>query len=478
MSPVILWFRRDLRLSDNPALEAALRAGVPVVPVYILDETQAVRAPGAASLWWLDKSLASLQAALEGCGSRLVLRRGPADAVLKDLLAETGARAVYYNALFDPGLAARDQDLARGLKGQGIEVHRFNGGHLLPPDSVRTKVGGAFSVFTPFWRAARAQLTLPAAIPAPTALPAPEVWPRSETLADWKLHPTRPDWSAGFSGWSPGESQAQALLADFVDTRLARYSHDRDRPGVEGTSRLSAHLHFGEISPKACWRAAEGAGFRGAAPDTEVDKFLAELGWREFNAQIANRAGDLAQDNFDPRFDGFGWHEDAAGFEAWCRGQTGYPIVDAGMRQLWTTGWMHNRVRMICASFLTKHLLVDWRRGEQWFWDTLVDADHASNAGNWQWVAGTGADAAPYFRIFSPMAQGTRFDPDGTYIRRWVPELARLPGKLIHAPWLVPSDTLRAAGLRLGTDYPRPVVDHDTARHRALGAYGDLKSKT
>lgn len=478
MRPTLLWFRRDLRLRDNPALEAALQSGGPIIPLYVLDETPGLRPAGAASLWWLDKSLAALAADLEERGSRLILSRGVASEIVHNLVRDHDVALVVFSAVFDPGFEDRDRTLAAQLGTHGVEVRRFNGGHLINPDDVRTKSDGAFSVFTPFWRAARALVQPDHPRAPPPILAIPSTWPESARLPEWRLHPTTPDWSQGFSDWRPGEAGAAENLANFIDQGLATYAQDRDKPSVEGTSRLSPHLHFGEISPKACWRAAFDAAERGNCPDNQVDKFLAELGWREFSTSIVTRRGDLARDNFDSRFDQFAWRDDPAAFRAWTQGHTGYPIVDAGMRQLWATGWMHNRVRMICASFLTKHLLLDWRQGEAWFWDTLVDADHAANAGNWQWVAGSGADASPYFRIFNPMIQGEKFDLDGSYVRSWVPELARLSSKFIHAPWTAPSAILAGSGVQLGITYPQPIVDHVAARQRALDVYAQMRGVT
>ena len=476
MSHALLWFRRDLRLVDNPALAAALAAGA-VTPVYILDEGPDVRPQGGAALWWLNRSLAALAADLESRGSRLILRRGDPAALVPALAAETGATSVHWNDLFDPGLRERDDRLEARLSAAGLCVGRWNGAHLLRPDAVTTLTGGAFGVFTPFWRAARPVIADPGRTEPPERLPAPVAWPASEALESWGLQPRSPDWSAGFAGWTPGEAGARERLGGFLARGLAGYGRARDFPAEAGVSRLSAHLHFGEISPFALWRGALNAVERGAAPEADAEKFLAELGWREFNAAIGGRGRDLAFTSFDPRFEAVAWRTAPHDLEAWRRGRTGYPIVDAGMRELWTTGWMHNRVRMICASFLAKHLLLDWRAGEAWFWDTLVDADHASNAGNWQWVAGSGADAAPYFRIFSPMAQGAKFDPDGRYVSKWVPEVARLPDRWLHAPWTAPPMVLEAAGVRLGETYPAPVVDHDFARARALEAYAVVKGR-
>ena len=471
-SPVIVWFRQDLRLQDNPAL---LSARGPVLPVYILDDSAGQRPLGGASRWWLDKSLARLDEALRAAGSRLILRKGPAEAVLRDLIETTGAGAVHWNRLYDAGSIDRDSRIKSHLQGRGIACRSFKAGLLNEPWEVANGAGDPYRVFTPYWRAARSQLgvILPAA--APAALPAPAAWPASENLADWSLHPGSPDWSGGFAEWRPGEAGAAALLKGFLEGPLATYGEDRNRPDRVGTSRLSPHMHFGEIGPAQIWRATQDAVARGASPG-EADKFLSEVGWREFHHHLLFYNPDLATKNFRPEWDRFIWRDDEPGFEAWTRGRTGYPIVDAGMRELWTTGFMHNRVRMIVASFLIKDLLIDWRRGEAWFWDTLLDADIAQNAANWQWVAGSGADASPYFRIFNPITQGQKFDPDGLYIRRWTPELARLPAAVIHAPWTADPAILAAAGVRIGRDYPAPMVDHGWARDRALKAYADLKS--
>lgn len=468
MGPVILWFRRDLRLADNPALARAVETGRPVVPVYIRDEGSEIRRMGAASDWWLDKSLRALGADLARRGAPLVLRRGDSEAELRRLIAETGADTVLMNRLFEPDAFARDADIAHALKADGIQCRGFNGSLLRPPGSVLNGSGQPYRVFTPFFRTLLEQVETPPPLPAP---------PRIETVAgvasdaldDWALHPRRPDWSGGFD-WTPGETGACDALSAFIDKALKSYSKSRDLPGIPGTSRLSPHLHFGEIAP---WRAVARAR-ASSAPAPEIEKFVAEIGWREFSAHLLAAFPRIVDQAFQPKYDAMPWRDDPAGFEAWTRGRTGYPIVDAGMRELWITGFMHNRVRMIVASFLIKHLLIDWRRGEAWFRDTLVDADPASNVQNWQWVAGSGADAAPYFRIFNPVTQGQKFDADGRYVRKWVPELARLPDKWLHAPWTAPAENLRGAGVRLGHDYPRPIVDHALARERALDALKGL----
>ncbi|MDI1326404.1 MAG: deoxyribodipyrimidine photo-lyase [Brevundimonas sp.] len=466
--PVILWFRQDLRLADNPALMHAAETGRPIIPVYILDQGSRVCSMGAASLWWLDKSLRALDATLRARGSRLILRRGDSEAELHRLIGETGADAVFMNRLFEPDAFARDADIAHALQAERVDCKGYNAALLHRPGGVLNGAGQPYKVFTPFMKA----LLATASAPPPTTGPRIVATPAdiaSDDLDAWGLHPTRPDWSGGFD-WTPGEAGASAALSAFVAGGLKSYSVGRDRPAEPATSRLSPHLHFGEISPWRAIQAAREAAADGRVPAAEAEKFVAEIGWREFSAHLLHAFPRMTDTAFRPEYDAMPWRDDAAALTAWKRGRTGYPVVDAGMRQLWTTGFMHNRVRMIVASFLIKHLLIDWREGERWFRDTLVDADLASNVQNWQWVAGSGADASPYFRIFNPVIQGQKFDADGRYVRRWVPELSRLPDRWLHAPWTAPADILAAANLRLGRDYPAPVVDHAEARQRALDA--------
>lgn len=464
--PVIVWFREDLRLADNPALHAAEATGAPVIPVFVLDETDAVRPLGGAARWWLDKSLAALAEGLEAIGSRLVLRRGASAEELGRLAGETGAGALFHARAYAAGAAAREAAVRRALKPRGVAVQGFDSGLLLPPGTVLTGEGQAFKVFTPFWRAARARLDAVEVLPAPARLRPPARWPASRALDSFRLHPAAPDWSGGFADWRPGEAGAAARLDRFVERGLAAYAERRDLPAADASSRLSPHLRWGEVSPRQVWRVVQTVTALGLAPEADAERFLAELGWREFNWQLLAARPDLARRNVQPQFDAFPWRSDDAGFSAWTRGRTGYPLVDAGMRELWATGYMHNRVRMVAASFLTKHLMIDWRRGEAWFWDTLVDADPANNAANWQWTAGCGADAAPYFRVFNPTLQARKFDPDAAYVRRWIPELSGLPPRLAHEPW--------RAGLT-GYGYPAPIVDHEAARRRALEAYAELR---
>jgi deoxyribodipyrimidine photo-lyase len=477
VAATIIWFRHDLRLRDNPAVAAALKRGEPVVPVYILDPVAEGDWPlGGASRWWLHHSLASLNGSLWKRGSRLVLARGASGAVLRKLINATGATAVCWNRRYEPAAIKVERGVTGALREDGVEAMSFNASLLFEPDAIRNKAGAPFQVFTPFWRHCLAlDVTPPVPVPA-GKFPAPARWPASEDLAAFQLLP-RAGWAAGFPQvWEPGEAGAQKRLRRFVAQPMGAYAVGRDFPGSGGTSALSPHLHFGEIGPRQIWAAVRAqARDSGVFPPSRgAQVFLSEVGWREFAYHLLYHFPRTPAEPLRSAFAAFPWREDSAGLRAWRRGLTGYPIVDAGMRQLWQTGWMHNRVRMIVASFLVKHLRISWREGAAWFWDTLVDADLANNTLGWQWSAGCGADAAPYFRIFNPTLQSAKFDPDGEYVRRWVPELAKLPAKYVHEPWAAPSAVLAAAGVTMGRDYPRPVVDHAAARASALAAFKSL----
>ncbi len=464
----IIWFRQDLRLADNPALAHAAMRGA-VVPVYIADETDPFP-PGGASRWWLHHSLRALENSL-GC---MVYLCGDPLEQLDSLVRKTGASAVFWNRCYEPHAVARDRSIKKHLREAGLEAESFNAGLLNEPWEVRTKSGEPFKVFTPFWRAAMAN-----APESPKAAVKPEcAAPKGigTTLDALGLAPSNPDWAKGWSDlWTPGEADAQARLDAFVENGLEGYATLRDRPDLRHTSRLSPHLHFGEISPRQIAARIGWAADENPALARDADKFMAEVGWREFCYHLLFHYPDLPAKNWREDFDRYPWRESAADLKAWQRGQTGYPLVDAGMRELWQTGTMHNRVRMVAASFLTKHLRLHWKHGEQWFRDTLVDADLANNAAGWQWVAGSGADAAPYFRIFNPTMQARKFDPRGDYIRRWCPELAGLSDSDIHAPFELAADILAKAGIRLGETYPKPIVDHDAARKAALAGYDKIK---
>lgn len=454
MKPVIVWLRQDLRLADNPALRAAAATGAPVLCLYILDdETPGAWAPGAASRWWLHHALAALDKALNG---KLVLRKGPAGRVLKKLVKESDASGLFWNRCYEPFAVARDKAIKADLIADGIAVESFHGSVLHEPWVLKTGAGTPFRVFTPFWKAMRA-MDVGRPLPAPRGLKLHTV--DGDALDDWKLLPRKPDWAKDFDG-TPGEKGAHTALYDFLDV-IGDYTTARDRPDREGTSRLSAHLHWGEISPRLIWHTV-----MARESSHGGESFLRELGWRDFCIQLLFHHPHLPEKPLDTRFAKFPWRKSKADFAAWTRGQTGIPIVDAGMRQLWQTGFMHNRVRMIVASLLIKHLGIHWREGQAWFWDTLVDADLANNSANWQWVAGSGADAAPFFRIFNPVLQGKRFDPDGAYVRRFVPELRNVPTRFIHMPWQAPQPP---------KDYPAPIVDLAAGRARALAAFQDLK---
>ena len=472
---VIVWFRKDLRLSDNLALLAAVEHGGPVIPVYVREESSGPL--GGAQEWWLHHSLAALSSSLEKASSRLVLTSGDAERILRDLISETGADTVLWNRRYDPTGMATDKALKQKLRDDGLTVRSFSGQLLHEPSRLQTKSGGPYRVYTPFWRALEGGEEPHAPVDAPKSLKAPELWPKSEKLPDWKLLPTRPDWAKDFSDiWTPGENGALEKLDDFIDGALKGYEEGRDFPAEPATSLLSPHLAAGEISPAAVWHATKGLSRH--IPSNDIIRFRKEIVWREFCYHLLFHFPELDEKNWNGSFDAFPWRDDETSFKAWTRGMTGYPIVDAGMRQLWQHGIMHNRVRMIVASFLIKHLLIDWRKGEKWFRDTLVDADPASNAANWQWVAGSGADASPFFRIFNPILQGEKFDGDGEYVRRFVPELEKLERKYIHKPFEASKEVLKKAGVELGKTYPLPIVDHGKARERALAAYAAVKKTT
>jgi deoxyribodipyrimidine photo-lyase len=473
--PAIVWLRNDLRIHDQPALHAAANRG-PILPVFVLDETASQPRPyGAAARWWLHGSLRRLAHDLEARGGQLVLRRGRTAAELKQLAESVDAQAVYFCRHYEPGAAALERDICDALDEQ-IETKSFAGSLLIEPDRIATSSGDPYRVFTPFWKALASMLGSVSV----KRLPAKAGWwsenTESETLVSWQLEPGAPDWAVGLREvWEPGEASALERLEAFIDGPVDAYASERDRPDLDGTSRLSAHLRFGEISPRLIWEQMQAAAASGRVDEKAAWSYLRELAWREFSWHLLSHFPSLPQENFRDRFDAFPWRRDAKALRAWQRGATGYPIVDAGMRQLWQSGWMHNRVRMVVGSFLTKHLLIHWRQGEAWFWDTLVDADPANNAASWQWIAGSGADAAPYFRIFNPVIQGQKFDPNGAYVRRWVPEIARLPNRYLHAPWQASATVLASAGIELGRTYPAPIVDHAAARARALEAYASIK---
>jgi len=446
-TPTLLWLRQDLRLHDQPALIAAAHAG-PVIPVYVLDDDAPGKwAMGGAQRWWLHHTLASFAASLAYKGSKLILRRGNAVEILTALMEETGADRIHAIRHYEPWWRRAEEAL-----GDRLSLH--DGNHLARIEDVRTGSGGQFKVYSSFWKALNQMMPPCEPEPAPDAIPKPDVWPMTETLADWNLLPTKPDWSAGFRDWVPGEAQALKNAAAMAPN-VALYDVDRNMPSVEGTSRLSPHLHFGEISPRTIWHAVEGNG--------DATTFRKELAWRDFTDSVVLTTPNYGDTNGRPKFDALPWRtgEQAdADLKAWQAGRTGYPIVDAGMRQLWATGWMHNRVRMITASFLVKHLLIDWREGERWFWDCLVDADYGNNSVNWQWVAGTGVDSNMFGRIMAPLSQSEKFDA-GDYIREWVPELAGVSGEAIHDP--------DESGCRPRA-YPAKIIGHREGRERALEA--------
>jgi deoxyribodipyrimidine photo-lyase len=490
---VILWVRQCLRLRDNPALYAAYERAsaenLSVIPVYIFSPEAEGNWPlGGASAWWLHRSLASLQTSYEKLGAPLILRKGSAVSELKALTLETQASCLIYDQRYEPQARQNEAEVQQELKALGVETIGVNTNLLFHPTQLKTGKGDPFKVYTPFWRSSL--LTFPPApeVATPSRLNPFPTTLFSEALNAYDLEP-KLNWASSFSqDWNPGEAQAYRQLEAFTQEAISPYDTHRDIPSVRGTSRLSPHLHFGEISPRTIWHFLKGLNdpgsnsMSGIPLSNPLDKsgknvYLKEIIWREFAYHLLYHFPDTPDNPLRPEFREFPWEDNPAYLKAWQRGMTGYPIVDAGMRELWTTGWMHNRVRMIVASFLVKHLRLSWVHGARWFWDTLLDADLASNTFGWQWSAGCGADAAPYFRIFNPILQGQKFDADGTYVKKWVPELAQLPANWVHNPWEAPPLVLHQAGIQLGNTYPGPIVDHPEARKKALAAFEVIKKK-
>lgn len=480
MPPLTLvWFRLDLRLTDNPALQAASRRGS-VLPVFIwAPDEESPWAPGSASRWWLHQSLARLTEDLAQAGASLVLRQGATLPELLRLAQETKAGSVYWNRRYEPALLRRDQQVKEALQAAGLTVETFNSALLHEPSTIQNRSGKPFQVFTPFWKTCLASAEPDQLLPAPTQLLSPAKRPPSLPLAALALEPKH-DWTQGLrAAWQPGCAGAASRLKLFQEEGLVDYTEKRNHPARAGTSKLSPHLHFGEISPRQVWHAirsyAETRSIPG--PVWKSWQYLTELGWREFAHHLLYHFPHAPEQPLRPEFAHFPWREPPDGLRAWQRGRTGYPLIDAGMRELWSTGWMHNRIRMVTASFLVKNLLLPWQEGARWFWDTLVDADLANNTLGWQWTAGCGADAAPFFRIFNPVAQGRKFDPEGEYVRHWLPELGHLPAAWIHRPWEAPSKVLSNANVLLGSSYPEPLVSLFSSRQVALEAYQKTRAK-
>jgi deoxyribodipyrimidine photo-lyase len=475
----IVWFRNDLRLRDNPALTYAASLREPIIPLYILDEKTAGKwTMGGAQRWWLERSLVALEKSFKEKGLQFIFRKGDPYSVLSDLIKNCDVNAICWNRLYEPYHIKRDQQIYQSIQSEfDVEVQSFNGSLLIEPWEIKPKTSTYYKVFTPFWKNATKVIEWDEPMPVPDMKPFQ--WPiDSDELDDWELGREASDRQDKFrSFWQPGETGGHMRLDSFIREGFRHYANRRDFPAEPSTSRLSPHLHFGEISPReVAWYLKERVD-QDPSLTSAYEKFISEIGWREFSYHLLFHYPKLPTSPFNDRFSHFPWEGKRDHLRAWQRGLTGYPLVDAGMRELWATGFMHNRVRMVVASFLTKDLFIDWREGEKWFWETLVDADLASNSASWQWVAGCGADAAPYFRIFNPVKQSEDFDPDGTYIRKWVPQLQNLPKQYIHAPWNAPQPILYNAGVQLGDNYPYPIIDHAEARKQALAYYENIKEK-
>ena len=472
--PTLLWFRKDLRLADNPALARAIEAGGPVIPVFIRAPGEAGEwPPGAASRWWLHEALKCFAAQWTSLGGTLILQQGESLDTLRDLVRKTGAERVYWNRRYEEPLRTLDSTIKKALRADGIETESFNASLINEPHTVRTGNGDPYKVYTPYWKnVSLREIEAPIEVDL-EAIRFPKHFPRSVPLASLKLLPKVP-WDRGFpTHWEPGEAAATRRLDAFLDGPVEAYQRDRDRPDHDGTSSLSPYLHWGHIGPRQVAQALRlKHDLRQSGPLT----FLKEIYWREFAYHVLYHFPETPAQPLRPEYADFPWRPDPAGLQAWKDGRTGYPIVDAGMRQLWQTGWMHNRVRMIVSSLLVKHLLQDWRHGAEWFWDTLVDADLASNTLGWQWSGGCGADAAPFFRVFNPIIQGKKFDPRGDYVRLYLPELEKLDTTHLHEPWNAPPAELHAAGIAFGDTYPAPIIDHKAGRERALAAFSKFRT--
>lgn len=477
-STVIVWFRQDLRLDDNPALLAAVESGSSVIPVYIWSpEEEGKWSPGSASRYWLHHALKNLDDDLQVKSSKLILLRGPCLEALQMVIKTCSAKKLYWNRCYEPRAIKRDRFIKQTMTGQGIEVRDFNAHLLHEPHTIQNKQGGPFKVYTPFWKHYQ-NLDVPVPVKTPKQILSPQKWPKSVPVNDFGFIPNIKWYGMINDTWEMSCQGAKKSIRKFIKNQVHSYSERRNFPANNGVSRISPYLHFGQISARSIWHMIYSYEQRQGriTPDKAVVTYLKQLVWREFASHLLYHFPYTTDQPLYEKYKKFPWHRNRKFLTAWQQGQSGYPIVDAGMRELWHTGWMHNRVRMIVASFLTKDLLIHWHQGAEWFWDTLVDADLANNTLGWQWVAGCGADAAPYYRIFNPVTQGERFDPEGEYVRRWLPELSGLDNKYIHKPWEATNSILSGANIRLGKSYPYPIVNHAEARKQALSYYQKIRN--
>ncbi|OJU82236.1 MAG: deoxyribodipyrimidine photolyase [Chlamydia sp. 32-24] len=469
---IIIWFRQDLRVEDHPALQEAIDKSHHIVPLYIYSEEEKNKWKiGAASKWWLHHSLESLSNDLKSLNLKLIIRKGDPEEELKKIIKESQSKAVYWSRMYEPFTIKRDTKIKQALS-QGIEVKTFKSSLLFEPWDILNKQGKPFQVFTAFWKSCLAKESSfeLSKISKKPSISTPKL--HSLTIDELELLP-KIHWDKGIAAtWHPGTANAKKYVKEFIEKEIVNYKEDRDFPSLPGVSHMSPYLHFGEISPKMIWQMAlEKHDF------AKEESYLRQLGWREFGYHLLYHFPFTTENPLQENFTKFEWVKNESHLKAWQKGKTGYPFVDAGMRQLWKTGWMHNRLRLVVGSFLVKDLLINWKEGSKWFWDTLVDADLANNTLGWQWVGGCGADAAPYFRIFNPVLQSEKFDPKGEFIRKWIPEIAALPDKWLHKPWEAPEDELRKAGITLGDNYPYPIVNHEEARKKALEKFNTIKAQ-